>query len=121
MKAFLSFLLLAISVSYSFNAFAQSGTFTCYEKNYGEGKGWEKSNFKVKIDMDNYKISIYDPKLVTHIKFSSKAYDAPDGKTTILIGKDQSGIDCKVFIALTEPPTLTVQYFSKFHQIYKLK
>lgn len=116
--------ILAILILLTSNAIitrAQVENFTCFQKNYGEGKGWEKANFKVRIDMDNYKISIHDPKLETYIRFSSNAYDAGDGVTTILIGKDQSGLECKVFVALTKPPTLTVQYFSKFHQIYKLK
>ena len=115
------FMLFVISVSNPLTTNAQVQTFTCFQYNYGEGAGWKKANFKIKIDMDNYKISIYDPKLEKYIHFSPNTYDAGDGVTTILTGTDQSGLQCKVFIALTNPPTLTVQYFNKFHQIYKLK
>lgn len=100
---------------------AQSNIFTCFQKNYGEGAGWEKANFKIKIDMDNYKISIHDPKIEEFIHFSSNAYSVND-KTTLLTGSDQSGIPVKVFITLSDPPTLTVLYLNtSIGQIYKLK
>ena len=113
--------ILLLILFYAIAANAQVNTFTCFQYNYGEGAGWQKANFKIKIDMDNYKISIHDPKLETYIRFSSNVYDAGDGVTTILIGTDQSGLKCKVFVALTNPPTITVQYYNRFHQIYKLK
>lgn len=116
------FLITAILIfAIAITANAQSQTFTCFQKNYGEGKGWETANFKVTIDVDNLKISIHDPKLQEFIRFSSTVYTV-DEKTTLFIGKDQSGLSVKVFVALTSPPTLTVLYLNtSIGQIYKLR
>ena len=107
---------------------AQSQTVTCFQKNYGEGAGWEKANFKIKIDIGNHKISIYDPQLKEFISFSPldmynhEDIHTLDEKTTLITGKDQLGLPVKVFIALTNPPTLTVLYLNtSIGQIYKLK
>jgi hypothetical protein len=124
-----AFLMLIATLGSCINtAHAQSQTLTCFQKNYGEGAGWEKANFKIKIDMGNHKISIYDPQLKEFISFSpSDIYDHEDihtldEKTTLITGTDQSGLPVKVFIALTNPPTLTVLYLStSIGQIYKLK
>ncbi len=109
-------------------AHAQSQTLTCFQKNYGEGAGWEKANFKIKIDIGNHKISIYDPQLQEFISFSPlDMYNHEDNhtldeKTTLITGKDQIGLPVKVFIALTKPPTLTLLYLNtSIGQIYKMK
>ena len=124
-----AFLMLIATLGSCINtAHAQSQTFTCFQKNYGEGAGWEKANFKVKIDIGNHKISIYDPQLKEFISFSPldmynyEDIHTLDEKTTLITGKDQSGLSVKVFIALTNPPTLTVLYLNtSIGNIYKLK
>ncbi|MBC7554352.1 MAG: hypothetical protein H7257_10275 [Taibaiella sp.] len=125
----IAFLMLISTVGSFINtAHAQSGNFTCFQKNYGEGAGWEKANFKIKIDIGNHKISIYDPQLKEFISFSPwdmyshEDIHTLDEKTTLIKGKDQIGLPVKVFIALTNPPTLTVLYLNtSIGQIYKLK
>ena len=96
MKAILITLIsFAISIGNPLTVIAQSQTLTCFQKNYGEDAGWEKANFKIKIDMGNHKISIYDPKLQEFIGFSpTEMYghediSSLDEKTTLIKGTDQ--------------------------------